>query len=351
MARIRTIHPDFARSRSMRRVSREARLLFVYLLTHVDDAGRGKGDHTTLIDRLYPDEPEAVRFLTFWLVELQTEGCIELYAVDGVQYVRIVQWREYQHIDHPTASRLPPSPNEPPEDSRIREASRENRGEQAKAVAGQAVGERSAAFRESAGKNLRRAGRAASPRWEIVREPAPETEAAPRDAETEFIELALNAAHAGDLRALETGLRHIRAARKESGGNAYLWQAEDVHDLRSIEAHLIEEVGKGTVTPEKGARLMAMLKLHRATLDASNDLHEIQDAERERWLRRQAKMEAEKPAETVVPSVPSPPSPPESKPIEHERAPRRLSDFVRPFTETPAMMVPGLSPLAWPRPR
>ncbi len=128
MSRIRTIQPSFPRSRSVSRLSHEARLLFVLLWTIADDAGRTRAAPHELALLLYPSELEMAQFLPAWLDELEHEGCIERYVVDDVVHLRVVNWRKYQKIDHPTASRLPPSPGERRHDSRNpREASRKLR--------------------------------------------------------------------------------------------------------------------------------------------------------------------------------------------------------------------------------
>ena len=125
MARIRTIQPDFAHSRSMARVGREARLLFILLWTVADDAGRVRAAPTGLAMLLYAADSDAPMFLPAWLDELEREGCIERYTVDEVEYLRVVHWHDHQYIRHPTPSSLQPSPNERPRDSRkLRERSR-----------------------------------------------------------------------------------------------------------------------------------------------------------------------------------------------------------------------------------
>ena len=47
--------------------------------------------------------------------------------------------------------------------------------------------------------------------------------------------LALKEAHAGNVRAMEIGLRHLRATRKDSGGEIVLCYPEDEHHLRGHE--------------------------------------------------------------------------------------------------------------------
>jgi hypothetical protein len=113
MPRIRTIQPNFARSTSMSRVSRDARLLFIQLWTVVDDAGRARASPVELAAQLYAADDDAPAALPAWLDALEGEGCIERYTIDEVAYLRIVNWRRHQKIDRPTASRLPAAPREP----------------------------------------------------------------------------------------------------------------------------------------------------------------------------------------------------------------------------------------------
>jgi hypothetical protein len=174
MARIRTIQPDFSRSPSMGRVSRDARLLFVLLWTVVDDEGRCHAEPENLASVLYPADFDAPRYLRPWLDELEHEGCIERYAVDDVDYLRIVHWRKHQWIGHPTQSFLPPSPHERLRGSGIPERSGTPRGQRRKTQSAQPVEERSCTFpeipeepeatdrpvtRESVLRDLRRIGR------------------------------------------------------------------------------------------------------------------------------------------------------------------------------------------------
>src|ERR1700738_123776 len=112
MARIRTIQPHFPRSRSMGRVSRDARLLFIQLWLVADDAGRLRLDHEALLEELYPSDAGAAMCLTAWLDELEREKCIERYSVGDEAFLRVAKWRKHQVVHHPARSRLPAAPRE-----------------------------------------------------------------------------------------------------------------------------------------------------------------------------------------------------------------------------------------------
>jgi hypothetical protein len=112
MARIRTIQPHFPKSRSMGRVSRDARLLFIQLWLVADDAGRLRLDHEALLEDLYPNDTDAPLFLTAWLDELEREKCIERYTVGDESFLRVVKWRKHQAVDRPSPSSYPAAPRE-----------------------------------------------------------------------------------------------------------------------------------------------------------------------------------------------------------------------------------------------
>jgi hypothetical protein len=115
--RIRSIKPEFWESESLGRVSREARLLFIGLFSCCDDHGRARASSRLLASRLYPYDDDAFKKLPAWISELQQEGCIRLYQVEGETYLDIPKWLNHQKIDKPSASKLPPF-DSIPEDSR-----------------------------------------------------------------------------------------------------------------------------------------------------------------------------------------------------------------------------------------
>ena len=107
MARIRTIKPEFPQSESMGRVSREARLLFVMLWPICDDHGRTRAASRMLASLLYPYDDDARGLIDGWLDELEREGCIRRYTVDGSQYLEVCKWLKHQKIDKPSKPQHP----------------------------------------------------------------------------------------------------------------------------------------------------------------------------------------------------------------------------------------------------
>lgn len=107
MARIRTLKPEFPQSESIGRLSRNARLLYVNLITTVDDAGRARGSSRMLASLLYPYDNDAPGLIEDWLQELEREGCARRYEFEGSTYVDLPNFLKHQKIDKPSQSRLP----------------------------------------------------------------------------------------------------------------------------------------------------------------------------------------------------------------------------------------------------
>ena len=105
--RIRSIKPEFWQSESLSRVSREARLLFIGLFSACDDSGKTRAASRFLASLLFPYDEDAPKAIEGWLAELEHEGCIRRYVVEGNTYLEIPKWRNHQKIDKPSASKLP----------------------------------------------------------------------------------------------------------------------------------------------------------------------------------------------------------------------------------------------------
>lgn len=121
MARIRSVKPEFFTSVTVAELTRDARLTWIGLWTHVDDAGRCPDDPRLIKAALFALDddldPTAVEAL---LVELSTAGRIVRYEVDGRRYLEVVGFLQHQRIDRPKPSRCPPRSIDDPSTTRRR---------------------------------------------------------------------------------------------------------------------------------------------------------------------------------------------------------------------------------------
>lgn len=127
MGRIRTLKPDFFRSRSLSKCSRDARLTFAGLWCEADDAGRGEADSRLLKGSIWPlDDDIDAAAISAHLAELEQSGHIQRYTVDGDGYYLIVKWQQHQaaayrrgESKHPAPISTPPP--QPPHDGSCKE--------------------------------------------------------------------------------------------------------------------------------------------------------------------------------------------------------------------------------------
>lgn len=125
MPRIRTVKPELFQSESLGRASREARFLFVGLLTLADDEGRMRWIPKSIAGALFPwDEDVETPEINLWVAELEKEGSVRRYRVGPHDYLWIPEWARHQRIDHPTPSRFPAFEDAREEFGDSREASR-----------------------------------------------------------------------------------------------------------------------------------------------------------------------------------------------------------------------------------
>jgi hypothetical protein len=106
VARIRTVKPEIPHDKDLAKVSRDARLTFIYLWTVSDDAGYFRAALRYLIGVLYPHDPDVTEeSLATWLGELAGIGCIVWkHLKDGSPVGYIPNFTKHQRIDHPSRS-------------------------------------------------------------------------------------------------------------------------------------------------------------------------------------------------------------------------------------------------------
>jgi len=137
MARIRSIKPELRTSITVSMWPREVRYFFVLMLGYLDDYGRGVDDELLIASDCFPRDrditPERV---DSWLEMIADSGPLCRYEVDSRQYLHAPNWREHQRPSHPTRSKVPPCPDDEPDDfkrwrgsnpQRLRNRSRKSR--------------------------------------------------------------------------------------------------------------------------------------------------------------------------------------------------------------------------------
>ena len=111
MSRIRTLKPEFFRSRSLAKVSRDARLTFQGMWCHADDAGRGVADALILKGLVWPLELDlTAEDVERHMRELETTGHIRFYEVDGERYYLVLKFEQHQAAAYRKAAPKYPAP-------------------------------------------------------------------------------------------------------------------------------------------------------------------------------------------------------------------------------------------------
>jgi hypothetical protein len=114
VARIRTIKPEFFTSLTIADLPLTARLTFIGLWTHVDDAGRCVDDPRLIKAAVWPLDDRTASDIELDLKLLTEASLITRYMLTRKRYIAVTGWQEHQRINRPTPSKLPaPEQGEP----------------------------------------------------------------------------------------------------------------------------------------------------------------------------------------------------------------------------------------------
>ena len=97
-------------SHSLSYIPREVRWTFAGLWTYADDEGRGRDDVRLIKAALYAlDDSVSLAALASEIDRLASDevACICRYEVDGRAYFHVLNWKQHQHINRPTPSKIP----------------------------------------------------------------------------------------------------------------------------------------------------------------------------------------------------------------------------------------------------
>ena len=115
MARQRFIWPSIWEDLDVASLSRDERLLFIGLFSLADDQGRIEADPRYLKGNIFRyDEDLTVEQVRAMRDRIATvlHRSVQLYTVDGRDYIQLKRWRRYQRPQYPKPSNLPPPPDE-----------------------------------------------------------------------------------------------------------------------------------------------------------------------------------------------------------------------------------------------
>lgn len=105
--RIRTVKPEMGQDEKFGQLSRDARLLFIGLISLADDEGRFRAIPSVIIGHWFPYDQDSPRKLSAWLGELVASAMVVLYEVEGVPYGLLPHFTDHQRVNRPTPSLLP----------------------------------------------------------------------------------------------------------------------------------------------------------------------------------------------------------------------------------------------------
>lgn len=109
--RIRSVKPELWADERVGSLSRDARLLFVGLMTMADDEGRLRALPAVILGHVFPYDADATRKLSGWLDEIVRSGSLLAYEHDGKPYLAFRHWRRHQRINRAVPSTLPDPPD------------------------------------------------------------------------------------------------------------------------------------------------------------------------------------------------------------------------------------------------
>lgn len=93
------VHRTIWDSAQVAKLSHDARLLYIGLITLGDDDGRLKGSPALIRSQIFPyDDGVKVADVERWLKEIEGQKLVAGYCIDGECYFYHPKWEEYQHI-------------------------------------------------------------------------------------------------------------------------------------------------------------------------------------------------------------------------------------------------------------
>lgn len=113
MARKRNLSPEFWTDPKITKLSRDARLLFIGLISNANDYGKLRGTPSTIRSKIFPEDVEvSLETIEDWLNQMAALKLIIRYNIGGEPFVYILNWPKHQPLHNPSKDEF----SDPPKD-------------------------------------------------------------------------------------------------------------------------------------------------------------------------------------------------------------------------------------------
>jgi len=120
MPRQRVLKPEIWTDEGFIELSPQAKLLFIGLISHADDEGRGISNVSAIRAKVFPaDHDLSNKDIVSYKHEVAEKLRVRFYQINGREYYQLDRWADHQSISHPKPSNIPPPEKGIPEDSTI----------------------------------------------------------------------------------------------------------------------------------------------------------------------------------------------------------------------------------------
>jgi len=121
--RMRMLNPNFWDDPDTGSLSIPARLLFIGLISHADDEGRGISDPRHFRKSIFGFDDVSTEQVAEYLKDIEAKITnVIFYTMDGKSFYCLRNWSKYQKISHPTPSIIPAPPGTPPQPAPVNNA-------------------------------------------------------------------------------------------------------------------------------------------------------------------------------------------------------------------------------------
>lgn len=129
MARKRMIDPGIWGDEGFIELSNLGKIMFLGLISHADDEGKGIGSSKSLKANIFPAEDISLDEIDHIKEEIRNHTRTRFYTIDGKEYYILEKWNCYQSVNHPQKSAIPNPSNDSCNDSgTVQECSRNDTG-------------------------------------------------------------------------------------------------------------------------------------------------------------------------------------------------------------------------------